>query len=206
MCDLQLEAHWLVSFAQWLEQESCYWLFGCTQHCSLQGAESLVPLFPCHSRGKSQIVHMLHERRCSSWKGEVKISLCSWSFPSPTAQAHGTAGRRTSLPKYPERSASLAASEHLGHGKRAGDRQQVSKFPSSLLSPLTVWHAKDLSLSPQPFPQKKQALCSCHLCPLLVTRAGKRPSTDGEKLSLGTVEASNSRADSWGPPCLLSHQ
>lgn len=37
-----------------------------------------------------EIIHMLHEKHCSSWKSGVKISLCSWPFPSllcwPTAQ------------------------------------------------------------------------------------------------------------------------
>lgn len=82
LCKLQFEAPWLVRFAQWLVQDGCHWLFGHTQHCSLQDAKSLVPLFSCHARGGSQVIHMLHEKHCSSWKSGVKKPLCSWSFPS----------------------------------------------------------------------------------------------------------------------------
>lgn len=60
-------------------------LFGHVQHGSLQGAKPLVLLFLHYPRGKSQIIHILLEKQCNSWKSEAKISLysSSWSFPSP---------------------------------------------------------------------------------------------------------------------------
>lgn len=75
-CKLQLKAHWLVRFVQWLEQKSCYWLFGYTQHCSSQGVESLMHLVTQETRVRSFTCCMRHSAVV------VKISLCSQCFPS----------------------------------------------------------------------------------------------------------------------------
>lgn len=171
-CKLQFEVPWFVRFAQWLVQDDCHWLFGHTQHCPLKDAKFLLSLLPCYSRGDSQIIHLLHEKHCSSWKNGVKISLCSWSFPSllcwPTAQLALVLSSLNTLSTVPVwLPANIWA---MGKGQGTNSRSPNSHPPSHLSQ----------SGMQRPFPQNEQALCSCHLCPLPVTQAGKGPSAGGD--------------------------